>query len=167
MRCTDDLLLSRALETCMVLWTNVTPINLIFEKDKIKWKWKCRIRSRLNRLRSLSLPLTAESQSLLVSPLSCRQSGIVVKLQWEKFVTGAKNSAWYKLSAIWTYYNHICYMFWNGLFICLSLRPDYEIFESKDLGIFISVSQSPTHSKNPVKGIYLCIHVYTYTFFFA
>lgn len=45
----------------------------------------------------------------------------------------AKNSAWYKLSAICTYYNNICYMHWKGLFTRLSPPLDYEIFESKDL----------------------------------
>lgn len=40
--------------------------------------------------------------------------GIVVKIKWEKSMRSAKNSAWYKLSAICTYYNNICDMFWNG-----------------------------------------------------
>ena len=33
MQCEDDVLLSCTLETCMILWTNVTPINSI-KKEK-------------------------------------------------------------------------------------------------------------------------------------
>lgn len=61
----------------------------------------------------------------------------------------AMKSAWYKLSAICTYYNNICCMYWNGLFTCLSPPPDYEILESQDLGFSIFVSQRPTHCMNP------------------
>ena len=35
MKCADDVLLSCILETCMVLWTNVTPVNSIFKKEVV------------------------------------------------------------------------------------------------------------------------------------
>lgn len=75
--------------------------------------------------------------------------GIVVKIKGEKSMKSAKNGAWYRLSAICTYYNNICDMFGNGLFTCLSPPPDYEILEGKDLGCSSSVCQRPTYYNNP------------------